>query len=135
MGAFDLATGQQAWTATDGAMSPPVVAGNSVYAVTDRNEIARFDRQTGALVWSTPLPLFVRDNPRRRSRAHAHWGPVLAGGRLVVVSSDDRIRSFDPATGRLVASLPLDGGAAAAPAVAGQTMYVVTADGRLRAFR
>ena len=65
----------------------------------------------------------------------AHFGPVLAGGRLIVASSDGLIRAFDPASGALAGSVELPGGAASAPAVAGGVLYVVTKDGKLRAFR
>ena len=66
---------------------------------------------------------------------HAHYGPVLAGGRLHVASSDGMLRSFDPASGALVGQAQIPGGAATAPVVAGQTLYVVSRDGQLHAFR
>ncbi|MBC7142188.1 MAG: PQQ-binding-like beta-propeller repeat protein, partial [Rhodobacteraceae bacterium] len=59
----------------------------------------------------------------------------LAGGRLVVASSDGLIRSFDPTSGALLSSVELPNGAASAPAIAGGVLYVVTKDGKLRAFR
>ena len=72
---------------------------------------------------------------RRIPDIYAHYGPVLAGGRLWVASSDGVIRSFDPESGALLGSTPLPGGAATNPVVAGQPLYVVSSDGRLHAYR
>jgi outer membrane protein assembly factor BamB len=60
---------------------------------------------------------------------------VLAGGRLVVVSSDGFVRSFDPASGTFLGAAELPGGAASGPAVAGGTLYVISRKGQLHAFR
>ena len=76
-----------------------------------------------------------RERVRRQDRIHAHFGPVLAGGRLVVVSSDGVMRMFDPNSGSLVGQTSIPDGAATAPAVAGQTIYVVSRAGQLHAFR
>ncbi|MGB1006987.1 MAG: hypothetical protein ACPGVX_07405, partial [Thalassobaculaceae bacterium] len=38
----------------------------------------------------------------KRAAVYAHYGPVLAGGRLVVASSDGVLRFFTPESGALV---------------------------------
>jgi outer membrane protein assembly factor BamB len=81
------------------------------------------------------LPYFTTQKAKRRDAIFAHFGPVLAGGRLVVASDDGLLRFFDPATGAALGELALPGGAAAGPVVAGQTLYVVSGRGQLHAFR
>lgn len=81
------------------------------------------------------MPYFTTERVRRQSGIHAHYGPVLAGGRLFVASSDGVLRVFDPASGTLTGKAEIPGGAASAPAVAGQTLYVVGRDGQLHAYR
>ncbi|PRX37888.1 Outer membrane protein assembly factor BamB, contains PQQ-like beta-propeller repeat [Meinhardsimonia xiamenensis] len=133
--ALDLNSGERIWTARAGTVEPVWVAGGSVFMVTDLNELVRLDAATGALIWKTELPFYRRENPRRRETITAHWGPVLAGGRLLLVSSDGRLRSFDPETGEALGALELPAGAAAGVAIADATLYVVTSDGRLHAYR
>lgn len=135
MDAVELTTGLQDWTADEGATSPVVVAGGSVFAVNDQAQLVRLDGATGGVVWRQPLPFFTTERVRRQSQIHAHYGPILAGGRLHVASSDGILRSFDPATGALVGQAQIPGGAASAPVVAGQTLYVVARNGQLHAFR
>ena len=133
--ALDAATGERRWTVEEGAMSPPWVTGGSVFIVTDRNELVRLDAATGQRVWGTPLPYYQRTRPNRRKAAWAHYGPVLAGGRLLVASDDGHLRGFDPVSGRLIATTELPGGASSNPVVAGRTLYVVSQTGRLHAYR
>jgi outer membrane protein assembly factor BamB len=133
--AIEIGTGQTVWTAAHGAFGPVSVAGGSVFLVSDQNDLVRLDAATGETVWQVDLPLFVDPRPRRREGIFAHYGPLLAGGRLIVASSDGQLRFFDPASGALTGSLALPAGAAVEPVVAGGTLYVLTSDGTLNAFR
>ena len=133
--AFDMTGGARDWTAREGASGPVVVAGGSVFAVNDQAELVRLDAATGGVIWRVSLPYFITDRVRRQDQVHAHYGPVLAGGRLFVASSDGVLRVFDPASGGLVGQGQVPGGAATAPVVAGQTLYVTGRDGQLHAFR
>lgn len=133
--AFDRTTGAEVWRSDEGAMSAPVVTENSVFQVTDRNALVRLDRATGFIVWSQPLPMFRTDRPRRFEALFAHFGPILAGGRLVIASDDGVLRFYDPSTGGLAGEIDLPGGAASDPIVVGGTLYVVSESGRLHAFR
>jgi outer membrane protein assembly factor BamB len=103
--------------------------------VTDEARLVRLDAETGEVVWTADMPFFVNERPKRRKAIHAHFGPVLAGGRVAVVSSDGLLRLFDPADGRMLATAQIPGGAAAAPALAGGALYVVSRNGQLHAFR
>lgn len=135
LAAVNADTGQTQWTAPDGALSPVAVAGGSVFMVNDEDQLVRLGASSGEEIWRVDMPYFTRDKQRRRRDIVAHFGPVLAGGRLVIASSDGLVRTFDPASGALVSTVDLPGGAASAPAVAGGVLYVVTRDGKLRAFR
>lgn len=134
--AISATTGQTVWAADEGAVSPVVVAGGSVFLVSDEARLIRLDAATGALIWAVDMPYYIPTRKEKKRQAiTVNYGPVLAGGRLVVASSDGVIRSFDPASGNLVGQVDLPGGAAAAPAVAGGTLYVLSRRGQLHAFR
>lgn len=135
IGSFDMTSGMQNWSAREGAGSPVVAAGGSVFAVNDQAELIRLDAATGGVIWRVPMPYFTDQRPRKQDQVHVHYGPVLAGGRLFVASSDGLLRVFDPASGTRVGQGQIPGGAATAPVVAGQTLYVVGRDGQLHAFR
>ncbi len=133
--AFDSGSGERKWTADEGAVDTVWPAGNSLFQVSDRSQLIRLDAATGAVVWAQDLPGFVKDKPNRRGPIVAHYGPIMAGGRLVVASNDGYLRFFSPVDGTLVHRVEVPGGATTAPVVAGQTLYVVSAKGDLHAFR
>lgn len=133
--AIDAGTGERIWTAVEGAMNPPLVVGGSVFVVNDEARLVRMDAATGSVIWMADMPYFENDRPRRQKAITAHYGPVLAGGRVVVVSGDGLLRMFDPTNGALVGSAQIPGGAASAPALAGGALYVVGGNGQLHAFR
>jgi outer membrane protein assembly factor BamB len=135
MVALNAANGERLWTATDGAISPVWVAGGSVFAISDRNELMRLDARDGTRIWGVKLPNFTERRPRRQVEVVAHYGPILAGGQLVVASNDGQLRFFDPVSGAQTHSVQVPGGATSAPIVAGGTLYVVGARGQLHAFR
>lgn len=133
--AVDAGTGERRWTADEGSYSPVLVAGDSIFFVSDRNELIRLDASDGSRVWGTELPLYVRERERRRRAVFSHYGPILAGGRLVLASGDGLVRFFDPVSGAPAGSVALRGGAASHPIVVNNTLMVVTSNGRLVAFR
>lgn len=133
--AMEARSGTRQWTATEGAYSPVIVAGGAVFFVSDRNELIRLDASDGSRVWGTELPLYQANRTRRRQAVFTHYGPVLAGGNLIVASGDGVIRIFAPDSGALTGTLELRGGAAAHPIVVDDTLLVVSQDGRLHAYR
>lgn len=135
LAALSLGGGQTIWTARDGAISAVWPAGDSVFVISDLNEVLRLDASDGSRIWGTPLPNFLKDRPKRQSEVYGHHGPVVAGGRVIVASGDEVLRSFDPADGTLIGTVALPGGATTAPVVAGGTLYVVSRKGELLAFR
>ncbi|MBV0890289.1 PQQ-binding-like beta-propeller repeat protein [Paracoccus sp. Z118] len=133
--AFDMATGMQRWSDKDGANSPVLLAGGSAFAVNDQAQLVRLDAAAGGRIFAVQLPYYTDRRVRRQDRIVAHYGPVLAGGRLFVASSDGVLRVFDPNSGALVGQGAIPGGAATAPVVSGGTLYVTGRDGQLHAFR
>lgn len=133
--AMSASSGEKIWSAGEGALGPVAVAGGSLFLVNDEAKLVRLDAETGETIWSVEMPYFTTDKVKKRKGIYAHYGPVLAGGRVMVVSSDGLLRAFDPTDGSLTYTAEIPGGAASQPAVAGGTLYVVGGNGQLHAFR
>jgi outer membrane protein assembly factor BamB len=128
--AINAANGTTLWSIAEGALSPVWPAGDSIFLVNDLGQLLRVEAATGAVIWRVALP-----QAERRRGVTGFVGPILAGGRLIVGSTDNGLLQFDPATGAALGAVPLPSGAASAPVVAGATLYIITKDGRLNAFR
>ena len=133
--ALELQSGARRWTLDEGATGNVVAAGDSVFLISDLNQLLRVSAADGSRIWAVDLPKFVNRRPRRRSEVVAHHGPLLAGGRILVASNDGFVRAFDPTSGALVETVEVPGGVTAPPVVAGGVLYVLSAKGKLHAFR
>ena len=133
--ALDTETGKLIWAAGEGALAPVLPVGGSVFLVNDEARLVRLDASTGQVIWTVEMPYFVKEKVKKRKAITAHYGPVLAGGRLVVASGDGILRFFNPTDGTLVGTADIPGGAASQPALAGGVLYIVSGNGQLHAFR
>jgi len=133
--AFDLYDGNRIWTTREGALGPVWPVGGSLFQVSDLGRLLRLDANTGEVIWATRMPGYLKDKPGKRGAIVAHYGPVLAGGNVIVASNDGLLRLFKPEDGSLVRTIEVPGGATTAPIVVGKTLYVVSTKGELHAFR
>ena len=133
--ALYLGSGNRIWTANEGPLNPVWPAGDSIFLVSDRNQLVRLSVEDGSRIWGQDLSLFADRRPRRQAEIIGHFGPIIAGGQLILASSDGLLRFFDPASGQQTGAVDLPGGATSNPVVAGGTLYVVSKKGQLLAFR
>ena len=133
--ALDAQSGERLWTTPYGALDPVWPVGGSIFAVSDTNNLLRINASDGSVIWAAELPGFVKDKPRQRGKQYANFGPILAGGNLIVTSTDGLIRFFDPASGALRRTVEIPSGAASGAIVVDRTMYVLNTKGDLYAFR
>ncbi len=131
--ALRVTNGSELWTLPAGATDAPLVIGGAVFIVSDTSQLMRIDAASGRVLWATQLPEFTK--PARRKGFIAHFGPVVAGGQVIVAGTDGRLRFFSPESGTETYSVALPAGAASAPIVAAGVLYVLNQKGKLLAFQ
>ena len=133
MAAFDLRSGERQWTLPASGLHAPYIAGDYLFAVTTNAEVIAIDRNAGEVRWLTRLEAFKNE---RRRRDRISWaGPILAGDRVVVASSEGEVVILDPATGARLEDRDVGGPVYVAPVIANGTIVVLTDEGRLVALR
>ena len=133
MAVYELVSGQRVWEMNITGVSTPWVAGEWVFVVTDDARLLCITRATGKIRWIGQLPRW-RDEEDREGAIH--WtGPILAGGRLLLVSTDGRLAQVGTADGVVQSLTPLSGPTRLAPLVANGTLYVMDDNGRITAWR
>ncbi len=152
MVAVELITGQRVWELNIAGISTPWVAGDWVFVVTDRAQLLAVARASGRVRWMAQLPAFRRPPEERRpSRADLvagrtstvrpgedpiFWrGPILAGNRLILVSSRGQIAYVSPADGSIQQLVETGNPMSLSPVVANNTLYILDDAGRLTAYR
>jgi len=117
MAAIEGRSGRRVWDRRFGAVGPVWVVADTIYAVTDDARVVRLRALTGETIWETA-------------------GPVVAGGKVYVSSSEEGLLRLDAVSGARIASEDeLGDGSSLSPVIAGGTVYLLSDSGRLYAFR
>lgn len=133
--AIDIRSGERVWERVIPSVQTPWVAGDYIYAITIDAEILCMSRRDGKVKWIRQLRRY-EDPKAKTNKGIINWyGPVLAGDRLLVASTDERVLSLSPYTGDLIGAMSLSDKAAQPPVVADGTVYIVTDDAQLIALR
>jgi outer membrane protein assembly factor BamB len=133
MVALELITGQRMWELNLAGITTPWVAGDWLFVVTDDAKLRAIARASGKIRWITQLPEFR--NAKSKNGPISYAGPILAGGRLIVASSEGALIFVDPDRGAVQGQTELKAGVSLPPVVANNMLYVLDDDGRLHAFR
>ena len=133
MVSLELISGQRQWEINIAGISKPWVAGEWVFVVSDDAKLLCVNRANGKVRWITQLPGFR--NEKKKAGPISYRGPVLAGGRLILASSEGTLINVDPTNGGFQSQTNIRSSVNLSPIVANQTLYILDDDGRLRAFR
>jgi outer membrane protein assembly factor BamB len=133
MAAYELVTGQRIWELNIAGIATPVVAGEWVFVLTDDAKLLCIARPTGKVRWISQLAGFRNDKKKKNP---INWtGPVLAGNRLIVASTEGEIVSISPGEGSATTMFELKNGVSLPPIVAGGMLYILDDSGRISAFK
>ncbi len=124
MGAFRLETGERLWVEDVSGTQTPWVAGDYVFVLAGDTTLAAVSRKDGKARWKTALP-----------SGQVWSGPVMGGGKLILVSSTGQLAQVSPQTGKILSQKTLDRPIYITPVIANNTLYVLTDDATLIALR
>lgn len=133
MAAIEERSGTRIWSKEIGGSETPWVSSDAVFVVSSENEAIALRRTDGAIYWITQLPKYL--DPERKKDNIFWTGPVLAGGRLIFVSSEGHIIEVDPQNGALLNETKTNKSFRLGPVLSGETLYLLSEDGTLAAYR
>ncbi|HWL47395.1 MAG TPA: PQQ-binding-like beta-propeller repeat protein [Sphingomonadaceae bacterium] len=133
MVALELVTGQRLWELNIAGIKTPWVAGDWVFVVTDDARVLCIARATGKIRWMTKLKHWK--NEKKRTGETTWTGPLLAGGRLLLVSSKGEQVDIAPDDGKVLSTRKLDNEVHLSPVIADSMLYILDAAGRITAWR
>lgn len=133
MASYELVTGQRIWEINIAGISTPVTAGEWVFVMTDEAQLLSVARSSGKIRWISKLQRY--DNAKKKKGPISWYGPILAGGRLIVVNSQGAIWTVAPEDGIATEVADVKSDVSLAPIVANNILYILDDSGRISAFR
>ena len=133
MASYELVSGQRIWEINIAGISTPVTSGEWVFVMTDEARLLCVARSTGKIRWISKLQRYK--NEKKKKKPISWYGPVLAGGRLVITNSHGAVWSVAPDEGTATQVLDVGNDVSLAPIVANNILYILDDSGRISAFR
>lgn len=133
MVALELGTGRRLWEQNVAGISTPWLAGEWLFVVTDDARLVCLSRTTGKARWIVQLRRF--QNEKKKKGPILWFGPVLAGGKLVVTNSRGELAFVSPTDGAVGQVIETKTAFTLPPVVANATVYTLDEKGRVTAFR
>ena len=133
LAALETQRGGRIWDVSVTAADGPWVAGDYLFVLTTDNKMVCMKREDGRIRWIADLPRFVNEDDK--ARPYEWRGPVLAGGKLWVVSGREKMLKIDAATGTLESQIDLPAGVRHVPVIANQRMYLVDQNATLHVYQ
>lgn len=127
--AIDGRSGARVWTQPVGSTRAPALAGRFLFVLGTENELACLDASTGEAYWVTQLRQFQNEKDKKKRISYS--SPVVASGRLVLVSSRGELLAFSPQDGTQTGSLKLGDTVYIEPIAAQGRLFVLTDDAKL----
>jgi outer membrane protein assembly factor BamB len=138
---IDLRTGNVRWTLPITTITTPWPAGDVVYIVSMAGQVVCASRDSGQVYWITDLNQKLqaatgkKKKKKKKLKNVLYFGPVLASGRLVVVSDRGDAIALDPKTGAVESTLDIGSPALEGPIAMNGMLYVLTDKAELVAIR
>ena len=132
--AYAARSGLLLWDLPIGGIEMPWVAGDSVFMVTLDGRLYAIRRNDGAIRWVTELPGVLPIGSVAAENIPRYVGPVVAAGKVIVVSEDGEILIFNADTGALEDNAEVGGRVVTAPQLAAGMMFILDNSGNLTAF-
>ncbi|MEK9800636.1 MAG: PQQ-binding-like beta-propeller repeat protein, partial [Alphaproteobacteria bacterium] len=132
--AFNARSGLLVWDQPVGGIEMPWLAGETLFVVGLDGRLYALRRLDGAVRWVAELPgavpadVVVAEDPPR------YVGPIVAGGKVMVISKSGQLHVFNPDTGVEIEKKSLGMTVLTAPQVAAGRLFVMGNGGTLNAY-
>ncbi|MBA3066972.1 MAG: PQQ-binding-like beta-propeller repeat protein [Hyphomonas sp.] len=127
--AIDGRSGARVWTQPVGSTRAPALVGRFLFVLGINNELTCLDAGTGEAYWVTQLRQFQNEKDKKKRISYST--PIVASGRVIVVSSRGELLAFSPQDGTQTGSLKLGDTVYIEPIAAQGRLYVLTDDAKL----
>jgi outer membrane protein assembly factor BamB len=133
MVAIDKRTGSRIWVREISSAETPWIAGNTIYVLTTDNNLLALNAVSGDVLWVKSVPKYK--DAKDRKGLLTWTGPIMAGGRLLLVNNIGDVAEFNPKNGAITASWRTKKTINLTPIVANGALYMLADDATLLAYR
>ncbi|HAE27723.1 MAG TPA: hypothetical protein DCG58_11220, partial [Hyphomonas adhaerens] len=131
--AIDGRSGQRIWSSQIGSVQAPAVTGEQMFVLGTDGKLACLNTNSGEAYWVVQLRQFEKEKKKKKRISYS--GPIVASGRVLVVSSTGYLLAYSPQTGEEVGSAKLGDRVYLEPIAVQDKVLVLTDDAKLIAIK
>ena len=133
--AFNARSGLLLWDQPIGGIEMPWLAGKSLFLMTIDGRLYALRRNDGVVRWVAELPGALPKGIVASEDIPRYVGPVVVGGKVMVISQSGTLFSFNADTGDGGKAVRVGSDVVTPPQLGAEMMFVLSNNGSLAAFR
>ena len=119
--------GESVWQTEVGLQGSPLLIADSLFFISDRNELVRLNKNNGKIIWSRVI--------KSNGSLKHYFTPILAGSKLWLTGTDKYLRSFDVASGTSLDKISIESAPTGPAIYYSGSIIVYTKSGELISFK
>ncbi len=103
-------------------------SGNALFVVDGLNRLLALSKKDGAILWISEFPIYVSDGKNEKLALN---GPIMANGKLILVSSNGELIFVNPENGVVLSKLAVPKDISTAPIIVKNQIYLLDNRGNI----
>ncbi len=130
---FNILNGQPLWDKKIASINTPWLAGDYIFALSEDNILLAMVKYNGSVRWATQLPRFKDE--KRRLYPIVWRGPLMADGKLIIVSDHGEMRLVNSENGADISIISIADEIMTAPIIANGKLFIVGKDATIYSYK
>ena len=122
---YELSSGNEVWSLQLSSLNPIVISGETIYLIDTTGRLLCLNMNSGKLLWAVQLK--VSENGDEIS----WYGPLLTSNKLLLGSSNGKVISISPFSGKLLSKINFSEELVANPIQLGEQIMFISKEGTL----
>lgn len=131
--AIDGRSGNRVWSQSIGSAQAPALSGRFMFVIGNDARLACLNAANGEAYWVVDLPRY--EKMKKKEDRISYAGPLLASGKVVLLSSTGELLAFSPQTGEQTGSVKIGQSVYIEPIAVQDKILVLTDEARLIAIK
>lgn len=131
--ATHLISGQRIWEKPISGGGTPWPSGNFIFQLTNDAQVLAMNAEDGRIKWVAKLPRF--GDEEKQLDPYTYYGPVVAGGEVLIFDADGKLYALSPDTGKILREENFASDLGGMPIIADGIMYYVTKNAKLHSLK
>ena len=135
LASYDLNNLKSLWSVQIGGGNTPIISGNSLFLVDNRNILYSINSNNGKIKWMRQFDTDVEEGLYFKNLKKIKFqGPYLINNKLILFSSNGYLHSIDPLNGKSIKSKEFDL-LGSEPIFVDNKLIILTSDGDLKVYK